>query len=139
MFIKWNKTLMFNNVGVLLRFIVIVRVGVMCVITTWDKIFTITTQHTYCGFINIRWTQIFVDFVDKFIHEKNVHYNAISTNILHSIWLDHWPLIHLTSKLGFSLKQWKLIPFNIDETTVCHKQCIHDKIEYYNKVWNSVI
>lgn len=39
----------------------------------------------------------------------------------------------------FSFKPWKLIPFNIDETKVCYKQCIHDKIEYYNKVWNSVI
>lgn len=43
--------------------------------------------------VNLRWfhqyslnTDFFLDFVDKFIHEKNVHYNAISTNILHSIW-----------------------------------------------------
>lgn len=46
----------------------------------------------------------------------NAHKNEISINIWY--WLDHWPQIYIFLKLWFSVKPQKLMPTNINETTV---------------------
>lgn len=75
----------------------------------------------YGGFINMRWIPIFVDFIVKLIHEIiDIHWSPIHINIL--FWYGHLPRI---IKLWFLLYQRKLVPSNINKTTVLWKVTVN--------------
>lgn len=73
-----------------------------------------TTQSVH----NLFWISIFVDFLGRLYTKLKIQWSRISNTCIKKYWMEHWPWIYVLLKLWCSQNPQKLIPSNINDTTI---------------------